>query len=118
MCLTYGSSHKQALCDYNFFEFIHFGCYFTPLLYYSDKIVKPQFFTHTVTPSTQPSPFHVTIRCDASYILHIHTFTHPHSISVNRWSYRMCWTGPPYAKVSKLNNDASYHRNLVENRGS
>ena len=57
-----------------FFEFIHFGCYFTPLLYYSDKIVRPQIFTLTVDPSTQPSPFHVTIRCDASYILQAATF--------------------------------------------
>ena len=74
VCLTQCLSHKQALYDYHFFQINSFWCYFTPLLYYSDmivpRLVRPQFFTHTVTPSTKPNTFYVTIRCGASFILY------------------------------------------------
>ena len=90
-----------------FFEFIHFGCYFTPLLYYSDKIIRPHFFY------SYRHPFHPTqyFSCDYQVWFQLYftggNFFYPHSISVNRWSYRMFCTRPPFAKVSKLNNDPS-----------
>ena len=70
LCLTYCVSYTNKLYDFHFSKFIHFWCYFTPLLNFPDTIVpclfRRQLFTHSLTLPTQPSNFHETISSNVS----------------------------------------------------
>ena len=69
------------------FKLIHSWCHFTPPFYFmkflrydSASFIQVTIFTHSVTTSTRPCNFHVTIMCGVSSILQRAIFIHTLSL--------------------------------------